>query len=94
MTTIERIFLLNEINDNIISVEDEETINKMIATRIATRINNNIIQFDTQGNRLNYFDNCKEAGDYIGTRGSTISACCNGKSKTSMGFVWKYESIL
>ena len=47
-----------------------------------------------EGNRLNSFDSCKAAAEYIGTTKSNICMCCNGKSKTSMGYVWKYEPII
>ena len=67
----------------------QETINKMILSRRK----NKTIQFDMEGNKLNSFDSCKEAAEYIGTTTSSICMCCNGKRKTSMGYVWKYESI-
>ena len=67
----------------------QESINK----RIISCRKNKTIQFDIDGNRLNSFDSCKEAAEYIGTSKSSICNCCNGKSKTSMGFIWKYESI-
>jgi group I intron endonuclease len=68
----------------------QESINKMIISRRK----NKIIQFDIEGNRLNSFDSCKEAGEYIGTSLSSICMCCNGHLNTVKGFVWKYESIL
>jgi group I intron endonuclease len=67
----------------------QESINKWIISRRK----NKIIQFDIHGNRLNSFDSCKEAGEYIGASLSSICQCCNGKTKTAKGFVWKYESI-
>ena len=67
-----------------------ETINKMIVNRRK----NKIIQFDIDGNILNSFDSCKEAGEYIGTSLSNISSCCIGKAKTAKGYVWKYEPII
>ena len=68
----------------------QESINK----RIISRRINKIIQFDIEGNRLNSFDSCKEAAEYIGISLAKISACCNGHSKTAKGFVWKYEPII
>jgi group I intron endonuclease len=56
--------------------------------------NRKIIQLDIHGNRLNEFDSCKEAGEYVGTSKSNISMCCHGKAKTSKGYIWKYESIV
>ena len=70
-----------------------ETIDKAVMTRLKQR-NRKIIQYDIHGNRLNSFDSCKEAGEYIGSTTSNISSCCLGKAKTSKGYIWKYESIL
>ena len=61
---------------------------------VITRRKNKIIQFDINGNRLRSFDSCNEAAEFIGTPPNNISRCCIGKSKTSMGFVWKYEAIV
>jgi group I intron endonuclease len=68
----------------------QESINKMIISKRK----NKIIQFDIYGNKINSFDSCKEAGEYIGTTSANICMCCNGKSKTAKGFVWKYEAIV
>ena len=70
-----------------------ETIEKRIITQRINR-NRKIVQYDIHGNKLNSFDSCKEAGEYIGTTTSSISRCCLGKNTTSKGYVWKYESIL
>jgi hypothetical protein len=70
--------------------KSQETINK----RILSRRKNKTIQFDIEGNRLNSFDSCKEAGEYVGTSLSNISSCCIGKAKTAKGYVWKYEPII
>ena len=68
----------------------QESINK----RIISRRINKIIQFDIEGNRLNSFDSCKEAGEYIGISLNSINLCCIGKAKTAKGYVWKYEPII
>jgi group I intron endonuclease len=70
-------------------ISQESTNKRIISRRI-----NRTIQFDIEGNRLNSFDSCKEAAEYIGTTISSISKCCVGTSKTSKGFVWKYEPII
>jgi group I intron endonuclease len=67
----------------------QESINK----RTISRRKNKIIQQDIDGNRLNSFDSCKEAAEYIGISLSKICQCCNGKAKTAKGFLWKYENI-
>lgn len=53
-----------------------------------------VIQFDIQENKLKSFNNCGEAAKYVGVSRSNITRCCLGISKTSAGYVWKYESIL
>ena len=67
----------------------KETIEKMINTRRKY----NIIQLDSEGNIVNKFNSCLEAGIFIGTSKSNINMCCKGKRKTAKGYVWKYESI-
>jgi group I intron endonuclease len=68
----------------------QETINKISLSRRK----NKIIQFDIDGNRLNSFNTCKEAAEYIGTTRANINHSCSGKHKTAKGFVWKYEPIV
>ena len=68
----------------------QETINKISLSRRK----NKIIQFDIEGNRLNSFNTCKEAAEYIGTTRANINHSCSGKRKTAKGFVWKYEAIV
>jgi len=67
----------------------QESINK----RTISRRKNKIIQLDIDGNRLNSFDSCKEAAEYIGISLNSINLCCIGKAKTAKGYVWIYESI-
>jgi len=71
----------------------QESIDKQIISKRNKR-NRKIIQFDIEGNRLNSFYTCTEAAEYIGCTLCNISKCCNGVTKTSKGYVWKYESIL
>lgn len=54
--------------------------------------NRKVIQFDIQGNRLNSFNSCTEAAEYVGVSRSCIGHCCNDDIKTTAGFRWKYES--
>ena len=68
----------------------QESINKGIITRRIYKT----IQFDIYGNRLNSFDSCKEAAEYIGISLGHICKCCNGKIQSAKGFVWKYEPIV
>ena len=72
---------------------NQKSIEKRIITQRIKR-NRQIVQFDLQGNRLNTFESCKEAGEYMGTTTSNINRCCLGKTKTSKGYIWKYEPIV
>jgi len=80
-------------NGLIRSIMTQESINKLIITQKNKR-KNKIIQFDIEGNRLNSFDSCKEAADYVGISRTSISRCCNDAAKTASGYVWKYEAIV
>jgi group I intron endonuclease len=72
----------------------QSAIDKRVITQRIKR-NRKIIQLDLHGNKLNEFDSCKEAAEYVGGAKSNISSCCNGKgyNKTAKGYIWKYESI-
>ena len=47
-----------------------------------------VYQYDLEGNFLKEWNSIKEAESIIG---KGIGNCARGKSKTSNGFVWKYE---
>ena len=68
----------------------QETINKIILSKKKYKI----IQFDILGNRLNSFETCQEAAEYIGTTRANVNHCCTGKRKTAKGFVWVYENVI
>lgn len=78
------------INSSIIEPGCQDEIYK----QIISKRNRKVIQFDIEENRLNSFDSCKEAAEYIGTSLSNICNCCNGHSNTAKGYVWKYEPII
>jgi hypothetical protein len=73
----------------------QAAIDKRVMTAQLNR-NRKIIQLDIHGNKLNEFDSCKEAAEYVGGASSNISSCCHGRgyNKTAKGYVWKYESIV
>lgn len=55
-----------------------------------------LIQYDLNGNFLNFWYCAKEASDYLNVKPRQISSCAEGKSKTAYGYKWKYvenESI-
>ncbi len=51
-----------------------------------------VIQFNMNLIQLNIFESLTEAGNKTGINLKNISACCNGKCKTSGGFIWKFET--
>ena len=75
----------------------QAAIDKRVMTAQLNR-NRKIIQLDIHGNRLNEFDSCKEAAEYVGCSLSNISSCCcchaRRYNKTAKGYFWKYESIV
>ena len=48
-------------------------------------------QYDLQGNFINQFRSCSQAGRELGISNMGISCCALGKTKTAGGFIWKYE---
>ena len=49
-----------------------------------------VAQYSIQGELLNTFESMIEASRVTGIERTSIYRCCNGKSKTGSGFVWKY----
>ena len=45
---------------------------------------------DKNENIIRKFDSIIEAADYSGADSSNIIKCCNGKIKSSMGYIWRY----
>jgi len=52
-----------------------------------------VIQFDLNGNYLRKFGCVKEAEAFLGMGRTHISCCCNGKLKSSCGFIWKFADF-
>lgn len=57
------------------------------------RCGKKIIQYDLNGNKINEFGSAREAGRFLGNENKyrSISNCLSGKTKSSLGFIWKYE---
>lgn len=51
-----------------------------------------VIQLTKNGDVIRVWDYIRQAADELGLHKSDISKCCNGKLKTTGGFVWKYKS--
>jgi hypothetical protein len=51
-----------------------------------------VVQYDKQGNIINEFDGVREASRQTGCYDSAITLCCQGKLKTTKGFIFKYKN--
>lgn len=49
-----------------------------------------VVQLDVNGKELHVWDTISEAARSVETSVQAISNCCNGKVKTSCGFIWKF----
>jgi group I intron endonuclease len=50
-----------------------------------------VVQLNLDGSFVKEFDSIKDASESMNVRDSTILRVCQGKSKTSCGFLWKYK---
>lgn len=50
-----------------------------------------IIQYDLDGNLINEYESMTQAGLKTNSNISHISKVCNGKLKTTNGFIWKFK---
>lgn len=50
-----------------------------------------VLQFDKNNNLLKEWHSVCEIQRELGFLQSNISACCNGRTKTSNGFIWKFK---
>jgi group I intron endonuclease len=51
-----------------------------------------VLQFDLDYHQISEYESLRQASDVTGYDKSNISACCNGKIKTSHGFIWRYKN--
>jgi hypothetical protein len=50
-----------------------------------------VVKFDLNGNKIEEYYSAKEAAESNGTTISRITDACNGKSKSSGEFIWRYK---
>ena len=50
----------------------------------------NVIQYDTQGNKIHVYNNAMEASKYISNYDSIIR-CCKGEYKTTSGYIFRFK---
>ena len=48
--------------------------------------------FGTSGNLMRTFPSIKDAAREMGISGAAISNCCRGITRTSGGYIWKYDN--
>ena len=51
-----------------------------------------VLQFDLNDNLVSEYESLSQASNITGYDRSNISACCNGRIKTSHNFVWRYKN--
>lgn len=49
-----------------------------------------VAQYDMERNLINVFPSTMEVYRQMGFNASCVAKCCNGKYKSSYGFIWKY----
>lgn len=50
-----------------------------------------VLQFSKTGEFIKEFSSIHEAAQEMNTSHVSISSACNGKSKSSCGFIWKFK---
>ena len=57
--------------------------------------NKAVLQYDLNGNLLSEYDSIKDATIQFGKdKSPIISRCCNNKSKTGLGYIWKFKQLI
>lgn len=51
-----------------------------------------IVQFDLNGNAIREWESILSASKFYGVGRTCICACCNGRQKTSAGYIWGYAN--
>lgn len=51
-----------------------------------------VLQYDLDGNYIREWENSRQIERVLGKKHSNITACCRGKRKTAVGYIWKYKS--
>jgi hypothetical protein len=49
-----------------------------------------VAQYDIDGNFIDKYQNCRVASEKYNCDSETIRNCCNNKTKTAKGYIWKY----
>lgn len=57
-----------------------------------TRRKKRIVQFDLNRNAIREWESISSASEFYGVGRTSICACCNGRQKTSAGYIWEYAN--
>lgn len=74
-------------NKGLKDMYDKETLEKMVGYK-----RKKVSQYDLQGNFIKTWESTREAERGTGAEHSKISKCCNGKQKTTKGYIWKWTN--
>lgn len=61
--------------------------------RVAQKNKKAVLQYDLNGNFLKEWASASDVQKKLGYKRTNITNCCNGKQKTSNGFVWRYKVL-
>lgn len=65
--------------------------NQLHAVKTDLKSTVKIIQYDKNGNFIKEWPSMTKAADAMGVTKESLFACCNGISKTSKNFIWRYK---
>lgn len=52
-----------------------------------------VCQYSKDGVLIAEYPSAREAAQITGAKNQNISSCCNGKTRTAIGFIWKFKKI-
>lgn len=64
---------------------------KKIGQLTKERFSKRVVRFSLLGEKIDDFPSAREASRILGIDHKGIVNCCNGKYKTSNGFIWEYD---
>jgi group I intron endonuclease len=75
--------------------DKRDKINKQISETLKLSVKNckSVFQYDLNDNFIKEYNSISEASQINCICRSSIQRCCDGKYKTSKGFIWKYKII-
>ncbi|ANY28833.1 HNH endonuclease [Lactococcus phage 4R15L] len=83
----------NKLNNDLSNLEwctvRENLVHGTRMKRIAEKLSQKVIQLDLNDNVLNEFESMNQAERETRVALSSISSCCNGRTKSGGGFKWK-----